>query len=115
VAWFTGAPFIQLGRDWSVFESELATPPCPFGIIAGRLTWFDRIHPVLNGPHDFIVSVEETKLPGAADFLEVRAAHNWLMNSRQVHVATLSFLKSNRFSLPEVVHPRSVASNISVG
>lgn len=98
VAWFTGAPFMQLGRDWEEFEQELALPPCPFGIIAGRMRPLERLHPLLSGPNDVIVTVQETMLPGAADFLEVNVPHAWLMDSRTVQNATLSFLKSGRFS-----------------
>ena len=99
VAWFTGAPFMQLGRDWVEFQSQLTTPPCPFGIIAGRLPLLDRFHPALSGPNDVIVGVEETRLAGAADFLEVRVPHNWLMNSRRVQQATILFQEKFRFEL----------------
>lgn len=105
VAWFTGAPFMQVGRDWQEFEPELAIPPCPFGIIAGRMRGLDGLHPWLSGPNDVIVTVQETKLPGAADFLEVNVPHAWLMNSRTVQAATLSFLKSGRFSGDKPVAP----------
>lgn len=105
VAWFTGAPFMQVGRDWDSFEQELAIPPCPFGIIAGRMRALDGLHPFLSGPNDAIVTVQETQLPGAADFLEANVPHSWLMNSRPVQVATLSFLKSGRFNAAEAVAP----------
>jgi hypothetical protein len=115
VCWFTGAPFLQLGRDWSSLETQLATPPCPFGIIAGRLRLLEHRHPFIQGPNDFIVSVDETRLAGSSDFLVVRVPHNWLMNSRQVHAATLSFLKWSRFSAQEAALPRSVSNHLSVG
>lgn len=97
IAWFNGAVFMQLGRDWQTLEQELAIPPCPFGIVAGHLPALARFHPFLDGPTDLLVRVEETHLSGEADFLEVNVPHNWLMNSRRVQRATLSFLKSGRF------------------
>lgn len=116
ISWFTGAPFMQLGRDWHQFRIELATPPCPFGIIAGRLPLLDRFHPVLAGPNDVIVRVEETMLEGAADFLEVRVPHNWLMNSRQVHRAIAQFQESLHFRALDATHsPRFVATARRVG
>lgn len=105
VAWFTGAPFMQVGRDWSAFQPELATPPCPFGIVAGRFVLLEKFHPLLDGPSDAIVRVEETQLPGASDFLEVNVPHAWLMNSRVVQLATLNFLKSGRFQLADGTAP----------
>lgn len=105
VAWFTGAPFMQVGRDWQGFQPELATPPCPFGIIAGRMQVLDGLHPFLSGPNDVIVTVQETHLPGTADFLEVNVPHNWLMNSRAVQAATLRFLKSGRFRDADAMAP----------
>lgn len=115
ISWFTGAPFMQLGCNWQKFQSELAPPPCPFGIIAGRLPLLDRFHPVLAGPNDVIVRVEETTLDGAADFLEVRVPHNWLMNSRQVHRATSQFQTTLRFRPPDPSQPPSVAADRRVG
>jgi hypothetical protein len=105
VAWFTGAPLQQMGRDWRSFEQELAIPACPFGIIAGRMPGLEGFHPFLSGANDAIVTVEETQLPGASDFLEVNVPHSWLMNSPSVRAATLSFLKSGRFQATEAVAP----------
>ncbi|MCC6509340.1 MAG: hypothetical protein IT423_09550 [Pirellulaceae bacterium] len=106
LAWFNGAPFAQLGRDWTTFQTELAIPSCPFGIVAGNIPWLDRIHPLVHGRSDVIVSVEETRLSGAADFMEVSVPHTWLMNSRRVQAATLNFLKTGRFE-PAGSAPRS--------
>lgn len=97
VAWFTGAPFMQLGRDWQSFRQELATPPCPFGVIAGRIGLIDRWHPMLEGPSDVIVRVAETQLEGQADTMEVNVPHAWLMHSPQVQAACLQFLRTGRF------------------
>ena len=108
IAWFNGSAFMQLGRDWHSFAHELAVPPCPFGIIAGHLPLVTRFHPFLSGATDLLVRVDETHLAGEADFLEVNVPHNWLMNSRRVQAATLSFLKSGRFSpsgVPSPVQP----------
>jgi hypothetical protein len=98
LVWFNGASFLELGRDWDTFREQLAIPPCPFGIVAGRLAALDRRHVLLQGPNDVLVSVAETRLPGAADFLEVAVGHAWLMNSRVVQRATVNFLKTGRFA-----------------
>ncbi len=97
VSWFTGAPFFQLGKDWKTFSSELTLPPCPYGIVAGNLPTISKVHPFLDGANDIIVRVEETRLEGASDFMQINVPHNWLMNSRRVQQATLNFLKSGKF------------------
>jgi triacylglycerol lipase len=105
LAWFNGASFMQLGRDWGSFVSDLATPPCRFGIIAGHISLATRFHPLLDGPSDLLVRLEETHLPGESDFLEVNVPHHRLMSSRRVQAATLSFLKSGRFNSHGVPAP----------
>lgn len=115
LTWFNGAVFMQLGRDWQELVQDLATPPCPFGIIAGHLQLITRFHPFLRGPTDFLVRVEETHLTGEADFLEVSVPHGWLMSSRLVQTATLNFLKSGRFSPGQVPCPVSAADAPRVG
>ena len=97
IAWLNGAAFVQLGHDWASCALELATPPCPFGVIAGHMSLITKLHPLLKGPTDMLVRVEETHLAGEADFMEVNVPHAWLMNSRGVQAATLTFLKSGRF------------------
>ncbi|MFO1062703.1 MAG: alpha/beta fold hydrolase [Pirellulales bacterium] len=96
--WFNGPSFLQLGRDWPTFEQELAPPPCPYGIIAGRLSPLDRAHLLLDGPNDVLVTVEETKLPGASDFSEMNVGHAWMMNSRRVQRAVDCFFRTAQFT-----------------
>ena len=107
LAWFNGVSFMQLGRDWPSFVHELATPPCPFGIIAGHIPLVTRYHPWLSGPTDLLVRVEETHLEGESDFMEVSVPHHRLMSSRRVQVATLSFMKSGRFNALQAPAPFS--------
>jgi len=92
-----GEGALELGKKWSDLELKLATPPCPFGIVAGRLAESSFSNPLVEGAGDFVVSVEETKLDGAADFLEVPVLHSFLMDSPEVQRAVGSFLKSARF------------------
>jgi hypothetical protein len=50
--------------------------------------------------NDGTVAVDETKLPGMADFAEVDATHTWIMNSPIVHRLVLAFLASGKFTVP---------------
>lgn len=97
--WVAGEGALELGKNWRELERKLATPPCPFGIIAGRLSDSSLANPLVDGAGDFVVSVEETKLDGAADFLEVPVLHTFLMDSPEVQRAVGNFLKSSKFHL----------------
>jgi pimeloyl-ACP methyl ester carboxylesterase len=98
--WVAGEGALELGKKWGELEVKLAKPPCPFGIIAGRLSESAISNPLVDGEGDFVVSVEETKLDGAADFLEVPVLHSFLMDAPQVQRAVASFLRSTKFDSP---------------
>jgi hypothetical protein len=97
--WVTGQGGLELGPGWQTFEARLAIPRCPFGIIAGRLPDTTVANPLVAGAGDFVVSVEETRLAGAADFLEVPRLHSFLMDDPVVQAAVVQFLKTNRFTV----------------
>lgn len=95
--WVTGKSGMELGPEWAEFEAKLAVPHCAFGIVAGRLP--DQVvdNPLVDGKGDFVVSVEETKLPGAKDFLEVPRIHSFLMDDPIVQQAVVQFIHHQRF------------------
>ena len=80
--------------------ARLPLPPCEFGIIAGTLGSAQKLNPLLDGDNDGVVTVEETRLPGAADFLVLRASHTFLMQNGACIDATRNFLKTGRFRQP---------------
>lgn len=76
----------------------LPAPNVPFGIIAaGR--GGAGYNPFLPGDDDLLVTVEETRLAGAADWLCVRVAHSFVMNHPETIGATLNFLRYGRFAV----------------
>ena len=87
----------QLADQWDQLEQQLATPPCPFGIVAGGRGDKGVNNPLLKGDDDFVVTVEETRLPGAADFLVVPRLHTFIMDDPMVRESTLRFLKHGYF------------------
>lgn len=95
--WVLGKSGLELGSDWDEFAVHLATPPCPFGIVAGRLPENLPMNPLVGAAGDFVVGVEETKLEGAADFLEVPRLHSFLMDDANVQEAVIEFLNTGRF------------------
>ncbi len=95
--WVTGPGGMELGPNWQEFEAQLAIPPCPFGIVAGRLPESNFQNPLVDGASDFVVSVEETRLEGATDFLEVPRLHSFLMDDPEVQRAVAHFLDHQSF------------------
>lgn len=95
--WITGEGGMELGPKWSELEQKLATPHCPFGIVAGNLPDSLPANPLVGAASDFVVSVDETRLAGEADFLEVPKLHSFLMDDPTVQKAVASFLHCNRF------------------
>ncbi len=86
-------------RDLAVREAEaLPLPDCAFGIIAGRRAAGRGYNPFLRGEDDGVVRVEETRLPGAEDFLLVEAAHTFLMEKPLVIQAVVGYLETGRFT-----------------
>jgi pimeloyl-ACP methyl ester carboxylesterase len=87
----------QLADKWVKLEPNLATPTCEFGIVAGCQGTSIGLNPLVTGDDDGVVSVDETKLPGACDFLEVPLTHGALMDDRQVRQCLLNFFKEGYF------------------
>ena len=87
----------EIALHWPRLSSQLAVPNCPFGIIAGKSELTVINNPLIDGNNDLVVTVEETRLAGADDFLVVPAAHSFLMDHPQVKAATLRFLQHGYF------------------
>lgn len=88
----------ELSAQWERVEKELATPSFEFGIIAGGQTNDRQLNNLLlSGPDDFTVSVEETKLAGAKDFLVRPLLHSNMMRQSEVMLATHRFLEHGYF------------------
>lgn len=90
----------ELVLDWNRVAKDLAVPTCPFGIVAGGKGDARGYSMLLSGDDDAVVRVEETRLPGADDFLLLPVHHAAMMRSPGVQKATLDFLKAGRFSPP---------------
>ncbi len=92
--WLAG----PVGQELALRDGGLVPPPpVDFGIIAGGKGDGEGWNPLLDGDDDGVVSVEETRLPGAADFLVVPRLHTWLMNAPEVLAAVERFLAEGRF------------------
>lgn len=90
----TGKGGLELGRDWGALRSKLAIPPFPFAIVAGKLDSKYVSNPLVEGDGDFVVSVEETHLDGAAVEIDVPTIHSFLMDDPSVHEFVANFLQT---------------------
>ena len=91
----------QLARDWDKLSKQLTTPTAEFGIIAGGQQNENYSNFLLEGKDDYTVSVEETKLAGASDFLVHPLLHGTMMNQPIVLEATTRFFKEGYFVTAE--------------
>jgi pimeloyl-ACP methyl ester carboxylesterase len=92
-----GRSLAELGRDWSQLEARLETPR-EFGIIAATRGHARGYNPLLPGDDDLIVALEETRLDGAADFLEIPSLHAFIMSNPAALRQTLHFFRNGRFA-----------------
>jgi len=79
--------------------AALPAPGVPFAIIAagtGGRGW----NPLLAGDNDGIVSVDETRLEGAAGWMRVNGVHSFIMNQAESIAAIVEFLERKRFPEP---------------
>ena len=92
--WLMGA----VGQEVTTAEiAKVPIPQCEFGIIAGG-KGKAGYNPLLPGDDDGVVTVENTKLEGARDFLRVQSSHTFIMNHAETRRAVLRFLKSGSFA-----------------
>ena len=76
-----------------------APPGRELGIIAGRIgIGFGRVFGRFDGPNDGMVTVEETRLAGAADHIVLPVAHTSLLWSREVARQAEHFIRTGRFA-----------------
>ncbi len=95
----------ELANGFPELEAQLATPDFEFGIIAGKLDSQLVRNPLVKGPGDLVVSVEETKLRGAVDFRTVNSTHTRIMNQKETLEYVHRFLKNGYFQSPNTKQP----------
>ncbi len=100
-----GSAGTQLAHDWERLDARLAIPAFEFGILAGGRGSEKGFNPFLAGDDDLVVSVADTKLPGAADFAVLPVLHSFMMNDPAVMQQTLRFLEHGYFTTAEARKP----------
>jgi len=99
--WFFGPAGQELSADRENFFKVLPIPSCQFGIIAGGLGTKEGYNPLLPGDDDGTVRVEETMLPGAADFILINSTHTLILFEEETARQTIHFLKTGTFQRGE--------------
>ena len=97
VRWIGGGSTVDLAKGWQSLQQRLATPRCEFGIIAGGQGDQDGRNALLQGDDDLVVTVQETKLPGARDFAVLPVYHGTIMLDKLAREYTLRFLQHGYF------------------
>ncbi|MEM9365289.1 MAG: lipase [Planctomycetota bacterium] len=87
-----GKGAVELGRDFDQIRDHLAVPPFPFLVVAGNVTDSPISNPLTDGEGDFVVSLDEARLDGAATMIEVPVLHSFLMDDAAVQERTLQFI-----------------------
>lgn len=99
-AWYNGPAGLQLGTDMSSIPLQLPAVTYPVGIIAGTRTFNLILSQFLDNPDDGKVSVENTKVAGMADFIEVPYSHPFIMKRKPVIELALGFIANGKFKSP---------------
>jgi len=92
--WLTGESGQGLTTEAA---ARLPVPEIEYGIIAGGRGNANGFNPLLPGDNDGLVTVEETSLDGAQDFMLVGTTHGLIDDHPQTIDATLSFLRVGQF------------------
>lgn len=91
----------SLGRHARLLIEGLAQAPahCEVGVIAGELPiGIGLFLPSLPQPHDGVVSIAETELPGIRDHLRLRLNHSGLLLSPLAARAAGAFINEGSFA-----------------
>ncbi len=92
----TGKGGLQLGPRWQEFEQKLATPNFPFAIVAGDVTGNRIQNPLIEAGNDYLVTIDETKLDGATEFVTKPVIHAFLMKDASIHKFAAEFLREHQ-------------------
>lgn len=94
----------ELYSGWDELAPTLAVPPMEFGILAGGNEGGGR-NPLIPGDDDLVVSVDETRLAGAADFRVLPVLHTLMMRDPTLHQMTETFLLNGWFESADARQP----------
>ncbi|WP_051687273.1 triacylglycerol lipase [Microbulbifer sp. HZ11] len=92
----------QMGIDERSLPSRLGPVKFPLGVIAGTRSFNPFFSAIISGDDDGIVGLPSTYVEGTCARVTYPLTHNGLTGSAQAIVQVVTFLKSGKFSGPEV-------------
>ena len=92
-------------RDFRELAARFPAPAGEFAIIAGGRGGPQGYNPWLAGDNDLVVTVESTRLPGAAEFAVLPVIHTLMMDDATVQKYTQNFLEHGYFISPDRRQP----------
>lgn len=96
-----GPAGMELGTDSLSTPNELGPVNFDLGIIAGTRTFNPILSTMLPNPDDGKVSVENTRLPGMKDHIELPVTHTFMMKNKEVIEQVVHFLRNGAFEKSE--------------
>ena len=87
------------------FYQDLPAPPAEFGIVAADA----GSHLIYKEPNDGLVSIQDTKLEGAADWTAVPHTHTFMLNTKDTARLTIAFLREGCFGHSDSAEPATDA------
>ena len=95
----------QLVTDQAGLIPSLPAPKCEFAVIAGARGKPSGWNPLIPGDDDGTVTVESTRLIGAADFSTVTTTHTAMLGNHEVITQALRFLNEGRLCADRPCQP----------
>nr|WP_277608362.1 alpha/beta fold hydrolase [Microbulbifer elongatus] len=92
----------QMGVDERSLPSRLGPVKFPLGVIAGTRSFNPFFSAIISGDDDGVVGLASTYVEGICARVAYPLTHNGLAGSAQVIAQVVAFLKSGKFSGPEV-------------
>lgn len=97
-ALLNGPAGAQLGTGEDSIPSTLGPVTYPVGVVAGTRTINLLLSLYLPNPDDGKVSVENTKVDGMADFIELPVSHPFIMRKEAVVEQVVAFIANGKFT-----------------
>lgn len=92
-----GAAGLELGTGATSVPNRLGQADFDLGIIAGTRSVDFIMSRMIPGTNDGRVSVENTKLEGMRDHLEMEVTHTFMMRNRKVIDQVIHYLETGKF------------------